>query len=115
MKKYVAILLAAMMMLAMLAGCGQTNNTGNEATDEVGSDGRKVAKEQIYRTLYSSEVATMNYLYSTTEIDMVPGVNGTMTLYMSDNHSVLQPNAAESYTVNDDGTVYTFHLRNDHF
>jgi len=111
MKKYIAILLAAMMMLAMLAGCGETNNTGNEAGTEVGSDGRKVAKEQVYRTLYSSEVATMNYLYSTTEIDMVPGVNGTMTLYMSDSHSVLQPNAAESYTVNDDGTVYTFKIR----
>ena len=73
MKKWIAILLSASMLAAMLAGCGGDTQREN-------GGGRELAAEQIYRTLYSSESSTLNYLYSTTEVDMSTGVNGTMTL-----------------------------------
>ena len=104
MKKWIAILLSASMLAAMLAGCGGDTQREN-------GGGRELAAEQIYRTLYSSESSTLNYLYSTTEVDMSTGVNGTMTLYASDHYGILQPNGATSYEVSDDGLTWTFHIR----
>ena len=105
MKKWIAIVLAAAMLTALLAGCG----SGNQSTGTNGT--RELAKEQVYRTLYSSESSTLNYLYSTSEVDMSTGVNGSMTLYSSDNYGVLQPNGATSYEVSPDGMTWTFHIR----
>ena len=82
MKKYLALLMAAMMILSCLAGCGnndapadngnqnagnnQTNtntNTNTNTTPEVegphvGPDGRVAREDQTYHSTYSSELTT---------------------------------------------------------
>lgn len=92
MKKLLALLLAVMMIAGVFAGCGQPTNTPTETPDATqteqpstpeetpapteapattGPDGREFADEQVYRTLYSSEVTTMNYLKSGTTYELL--------------------------------------------
>ncbi|MEA5039488.1 MAG: ABC transporter substrate-binding protein [Clostridiaceae bacterium] len=117
MKKALALLLCMLMLTALFSGCtnDKTSTPSNEDTTgekaQTGPDGRTVADEQIVYSLYSSEVTTFNYLYTTSENDEFCGANGTMTLYSSDCYGVLRPDAATSYEVSDDGLTYTFHIR----
>ena len=124
MKKYLALLLAAMMVLGCLAGCGNetppaddTPATDTPVTDEpapqvqVGPDGREYADEQVYRTLYSNEVTTMNYLVSGSTYELVVGANTIDSLVENDPYGNIVPCAATSWETSDDGLTWTFHLR----
>ena len=137
MKKILSVILVLAMLLSMAACGGETTDEPTPSADPAapsssttpstpstpaaptpttpesteGFGGRTFADEQVYNTLYSSEVATMNYLYSSTEIDMITGVNCSTTLLAVDNHGIQQPCAATSYEVSDDGLTYTFHIR----
>lgn len=128
MKKVLAMLFATVMLLSMAAGCfkvegqpGQTqppNQTqlpgetqGVETTATTGPDGRTYAAEQVYRTLYNGEVSTLNYLYSSSEVDLVCGANCIETLVASDAYGNLQPAAATSWEVSEDGYTWTLKIR----
>lgn len=135
MKKTLAMLLAVMMMIACFTGCQGTTpaNTDQpsatetqqptestqptEAPDEpepesnIGPDGREYADEQVYRTLYSSEVTTMNYLASGTTYELVVGANTIDSLVENDTYGNILPCGAESWEVSEDGLTWTFHLR----
>ena len=132
MKKYLAILLAAMMLLSCLAGCGNqpaetptqpspttpapttpapTTPAPTEPAAQVGPDGREYAEEQVYRSLYSGELDTMNYLYSGSTAELVVGANCVDSLVENDCYGNIVPSAAESWEVSDDGLTWTFHLR----
>ena len=75
MKKLLALLCALVMILGVAAGCtGPANGNDPSAGNNGGStgpDGRTRSAEQTYRMLYNSEVSTLNYLYSASEIDMI--------------------------------------------
>ena len=120
MKKYIALLLAAMLVLACVAGCGNNNTdqpgntdqpnttdptpstptdptTPDDSEAKVGPDGREFADEQVYRSVYSSEVTTMNYLISGTTYELVVGANTIDSLVENDSYGNIVPCAAESW------------------
>ena len=96
MKRTLALLLALAMALS-LAACGDSNS---------GDDG-----SAVYRTLYSAEVETMNYLTTTTANNLEIPANVVDTLIEYDCYGVVQPALAESWEHNDDYTEWTFHIR----
>ena len=81
MKRTLALLLALAMALS-LAACGDSNS---------GDDG-----SAVYRTLYSAEVETMNYLTTTTANNLEIPANVVDTLIEYDCYGVVQPALAES-------------------
>lgn len=129
MKKYLALLLAAMMMLSCLAGCGgdnnadpnagnqgQTENNGEQNNNETegpatGPDGRVIAADQTYHGIYSSEMTTLNYLSTGTTYNLVVGANCIDGLVENDRYGNIVPCGAESWSVSDDGLTWTFKLR----
>ena len=95
-KKSLLFLLVGLMTLSVIAtGCTPSGGVTSEE----------------YFTVYSGEVSTMNYLVTATEIEMLPAANIVSGLMEHDNFGVLKPSAAESVQISDDGTVYTFTLR----
>ena len=124
-KKFAALLLAAVMVFAMFGCKGATepnpNSTvaptqGNNDPAQTNTETNTPAQnaEKVYTTytqVYSAEVSTLNYLQSTATDVTVLGSLCVDGLVEFDRYGVMQPCLAESWDVSDDGTVYTFHLR----
>lgn len=70
-----------------------------------------IAEDTAYRTLYSSEVTTLNYLITTTTSEYAVAANVIDTLVEYDRYGQIQPSLAESWERSDDGLTWTFHLR----
>ena len=114
MKKLIALLLALTLCLSLVA-CG---NKGDETKDPANTDkqpgtsqGTEVEGEAIYRTLYSGEVTTLNYLITGTTNELTIATNVVDCLVEYDSYGNIEPALATEWSQNDDATVWTFKIR----
>ena len=64
-----------------------------------------------YRTLYSGEITSLNYLTTTTENEFSVAANVIDTLVEYDKFGEVQPSLATSWEYDEANLTYTFHLR----
>ena len=103
-KKILALGLAGAMALSM-AACGGSAASGTSA------GGDAAAETKAYRTLYSSEVTTLNYLTTSSTNEYAIGANVVDCLVEYDCYGNIIPSLAESWESNEDMTEWTFHIR----
>ena len=103
-KKILALGLAGAMALSM-AACGGSASSGTSA------GGDAAAETKAYRTLYSSEVTTLNYLTTSSTNEYAIGSNVVDCLVEYDCYGNIIPSLAESWESNEDMTEWTFHIR----
>ncbi len=73
-----------------------------------------MAEEAVaYRTLYSGEITSLNYLTTTTANEFSVAANVIDTLVEYDKYGQIQPSLAESWEYDEENLTYTFHLRQD--
>ena len=113
MKKLIALMLALVLSLSLVA-CG--NKAGNDKKPEESkqpgtSQGTEVEGEAVYRTLYSGEVTTLNYLITGTTNELTIAANVVDCLVEYDNYGNIEPALATEWSSNDDATVWTFKIR----
>ena len=85
-------------------------NDGGETTDDEG-EAAEAGEPSVYRSLYASEVSTLNYLIASTQWDQTVGANIVDSLVEYDNLGNIIPGLAESWENSEDGLTWTFHLR----
>lgn len=130
MKRRVLVLILVMMLL--LTACQGSDQTAaqttapemttvdgttmadqqtTEAAGEMPSLDIAYSDEQVYNTVYSDEVQTLNYLVTATTNEFALAANFIDTLVDYDRYGKLIPSLAESWSRSDDGLVWTFKLR----
>ena len=117
MKRFFALLLCCAMLLSVV-GCGGNSNAGSSGSTPATSDGGSgsgtpAGEPSVYRRLYSSEVTTLNYLYTATTLEFETAANTIDTLVEYDKYGMVQPALATKWETSEDGLTWTFHLRND--
>ena len=101
MKKW---LLALTCMFALvLAACG--DDSSKESSEE------KSSEPTEYRTVYSGEIKTLNYLKTSDTNEFAVAANLVDGLIEYDQYGVVKPGIAESWEFNADASVWTFKLR----
>lgn len=100
-KRCTAFLLGVTMVATLFSGCGKKS----EGSKDGSGDSTK------YRSLYTSEINTLNYLVTATTNDFGLSANVIDTLVEYDKYGKIQPSLAESWDISDDKLTYTFHLR----
>lgn len=122
MKKLLVALLA-LLMIVTLTACGKKDEapvtggeepTGEEATFDVNAvdvSSLKLANTKEFVYSDSREVASMDYLVTALASDHQYNVNFVDGLVICDRYGAYQPAVAESWTANEDATVWTFKLK----
>lgn len=92
-----------------------SNSTSTESSGDkdevVAPGGIAYSDDQVYKTVYSGEVTTINYLVTTTTAEFGLAANFVDTLVDYDKYGSLVPSLAESWTKSDDGLTWTFKIR----
>lgn len=96
-KKIFACFMAMMLIMSLFTACGGSGGSAEGTTE--------------YRSLYSADVSTLNYLNTTYTADMAIPANTEEWLIQYDSLGNVQPALAESWTTSEDGLVWTFTLR----
>ncbi len=133
MRKYVSLLLAGAMVVGSLSGCGSAFEEESQTTAAVtageGSGDTQASQESVGGTEAVSQTApggNMLHIPAKREFPTVDTQKDTefyvvpLNIYdrlveceVVDGVAEIVPSLAESWTVSDDGLVYTFHLRDD--
>ena len=122
MKKLLVALLA-LLMIVTLTACGKKDEApvvdggdteGDVATFDVNAvdvSSLKLANTKEYVYPDSREIASMDYLTTALASDHQYNVNFVDGLVICDSYGAYQPAVAESWTANEDATVWTFKLK----
>ena len=112
-KRLLALVLAFVMVLGMTAcGSSETKETQAAAGEQAPAvTEAPVAENTAYRSLYASEVTTLNYLITTQENEMTIAANVIDCLVEYDNLGNIEPALATEWSSNEDATVWTFKIR----
>ena len=122
MKRLIAILLALVLAFGLVACGGQSSNPGqsnnpveSKEPEEILGGAEEIINskeyEDVYKTYFSSSYASFNYYstaYATVREIVANCIDG---LVEPDIYGVYVPSLAESWTVNEDQTVWTFKIR----
>lgn len=122
MKKFrnVAILIIVLAMcLGTLAGCGKTEDspvvTGD--TNDINKNELQMDKEQVYKYSDNSDITGLNPMANTTGPDnnVQNFIYETLVADVADEegNGIIKPAAAKDWTISEDGTIYTFNIRED--
>ena len=120
MKKKLSRLLALALAAALtLSGCSSGTTEEPESTAEAPSSATQEEQESqgeaiedlVIARLSTAEMQTFNILYSQTMEDFANLCNMVDSLMEIDNYSRIVPCIAESYTTNEDKSVWTFQIR----
>ncbi len=120
MRKKLSRLLALALAAALtLSGCSSGTTEEPESTAEAPSSAAQEEQESqgeaiedlVIARLSTAEMQTFNILYSQTMEDFANLCNMVDSLMEIDNYSRIVPCIAESYTTNEDKSVWTFQIR----
>lgn len=100
-KKLMALFMAATLALSACSGGGKPSNAGGTDTVE----------RKEYTLVYAAELAHINYLKSSLSTCTRFMENAVDSLVEFNEYGVTIPNLAEKWEISEDGTVYTFKLR----
>ena len=107
-KRLLALLLTLTMVLAMAACGGEPAATEAPAATEPAAP---VTENAVYRTLYASEVTTLNYLTTGNANEFGIAANLVDCLVEYDAYGNIEPALAVNWEQNEDATVWTFQIR----
>lgn len=112
MKRLLALLLAMVMVLAMTACGGNTDAADStEGSTAAAQTAEAVTENAVYKTLYASEVTTLNYLITGQSNELSIAANIVDGLVEYDAYGNVEPALALSWEQNADATVWTFKIR----
>jgi len=132
MKKLVALLLAVAMVLSLVA-CGGSDNKettkapenttkateaqketeATKATEAETEPAPAEDEEMVYSMLYNFNVTTLDYVYNNKSSNGDFTSNFIEGLLTQDSHGKLVPGMAKEWSCNDDGSEWTFIIRDD--
>ena len=92
----------------LLTGCGGSSSGSASGAASSGSG-------SSYTILYDSQPATLNYLTTGTDLEMVVGANCVDTLVEYDNKGVMREGLATSWDWDINTLTWTFHLREENW
>lgn len=123
--RLLALLLCLVLVCSVLGACGGSSDetssgadTSNESvadesttSTEDSSEADTPAEPVVYRTLYATEVTTMNYLCTPNTYEKSIGANTVDTLIEYDNKGNMLPSLATEWSYNADTKEWTFTIR----
>ena len=104
---------AAGMTTATVCAAGLLSACGSGSSGS--SSGAASADTSSYTILYSSQPSTLNYLTTSSDVEMVVGANCVDTLLEFDNKGALKEGLATSWEFDEATLTWTFHLRDENW
>jgi len=112
MKKFIALFLAILMLLAGCTSGDKEQPTNVEDLSNNNDESQDVSNEpQEFTLTYSGEITTLNYLVTTSTNEFGVAANLVDSLIDYDRYGVVQPALATDWSTSDDGLVWTFNIR----
>ena len=117
-KKILAVVLSAIMVSSVLAGCGKKNDSGQDSGNggDQGTVSTEMADEQVLNLRFLEPTTLdVNDLRNASESQILTQVQeGLFRIFTDENgNDKIELAGAEDYEISDDNLVYTFKLR-DH-